>query len=321
MRWCSRCAAGLASACFAGSGSAATACGSNRPLAAHPASTRSSAIEPATERHGASRLRFSCANACTPAPTSIALQNLDLLRMRGFDPRPAPLLDDPPDTDLAALQPGRRDPRRRKAALVALGNRDREIFRPAPAEIDEDGGSAFPDRQHLALDDREAAALGRDRRGLVRPHDAINRLRPHAQLGIARLAFARQKLAGAGPVADPRRHPSMAALEEIRLNPAFGTWCGNEQLNQQASVAVLRRAGRADPPQDGVAPDQRRREATAMPCTRTLQPGASATKPAQCGDTAANAAACAGAAPALRSCSITAHRHRAPAEYAAVAKA
>src|SRR5260370_38049401 len=91
MRWCWRCAAGVASACFAGSGSAATACGSNRPLAAHPASTRSSASEPATERHGASRLRFSCAKACTPAPISVALQNIDLLPLRVFDPRTAPL--------------------------------------------------------------------------------------------------------------------------------------------------------------------------------------------------------------------------------------
>src|SRR5216684_7909505 len=123
MRWCSRCAAGLASACFAGSGSAATACGSNRPLAAHPASTSASAIEPATERHGASRLRFSCANACTPAPISVALQNLDLLRMRGFDPRPAPLLYDPPDTDLAARSrvgatPAAAKPRSLRLAIV-----------------------------------------------------------------------------------------------------------------------------------------------------------------------------------------------------------
>src|SRR5712692_5855693 len=217
MRWCSRCAAGLASACFAGSGGiAATTCGSNRPLAAQPASTRTSASAPATERHGTSRLRSSCANACTPAPISVALQNLDLLRMRGLDPRPAPLLDDPPDADPPALQPGRLEPGRRKAALIALGNGDHEIFRPAPAVIYDDGVSAFPDRQHPALDDREAAALGRDRRRLVRRHDAINRLRPHAELGFACLAFARQQLASASPVADPRRHPGFTALDEVR---------------------------------------------------------------------------------------------------------
>src|ERR1700731_4400230 len=144
MRWCSRCAAGL-SACFAGSGIPATTCGSNRPLAAHPASRGASASSPATERRGANRFRFSCANAFNPAPNSVALQNLDLLRMRGFDPRPAPLLDDTPQADTAALQAQRREPCRRKAALVALGNGDHEIFRPAPAEIDEDGVSTFPD--------------------------------------------------------------------------------------------------------------------------------------------------------------------------------
>src|SRR5260370_7997691 len=209
MRWCSRCAAGLASACFAGSGgSAATTGGSNRPLAAQPASTRTSASAPATERHGTSRLRSSCANACTPAPISVALQDLDLLRMRGLDPRPAPLLDDPPDADPPALQPGRLEPGRRKAALIALGNGDHEIFRPAPAEIDEDGVSAFPDRQHPALDDREAAALGRDRRRLVRRHDAINRLRPHADLGFPRLPSPPHHLAPPAPLPPPRPHPT-----------------------------------------------------------------------------------------------------------------
>src|SRR5260370_24580180 len=91
MRGCWGWGAGRAAACFAGWGGAAPDCGWNRPLAAHPASTRSSASEPATERHGASRLRFSCGNACTPAPISVALQNLDLLPLRVFDPRTAPL--------------------------------------------------------------------------------------------------------------------------------------------------------------------------------------------------------------------------------------
>src|SRR2546423_11884695 len=153
MRWCSRWAAGLPSACFAASGSEATTWGSNRPLAAHPASTSMSASGAATERHRAALPRCSCTNAFTPAPNSIAIQNLDLLRMRGFDPRSAPLLDESADPNTAALQPGRLEPGGRKAALVALGNGDHELFRPAPAEIHENRVSAFPDRQHRALDD------------------------------------------------------------------------------------------------------------------------------------------------------------------------
>src|SRR5437763_17010188 len=151
MRWCSRCAAGLASACCEGSDTAATTCGSNRPLAAQPASTSVSASGPAAARHCARRLRVFCANASTPAPISVALQNLDLLRMRRFDPRSASLLDEAPHAHPPALQPCRLEACRRKAAFVALGNSDHEIFRPPPAEIDVDGISAFPDRQHPAL--------------------------------------------------------------------------------------------------------------------------------------------------------------------------
>ena len=39
------------------------------------------------------------------------------------------------------------------------------------------------------------SARGRNPRGLVRPHDAITRLRPHAKLGFPRVAFARQLVA------------------------------------------------------------------------------------------------------------------------------
>src|SRR6266498_3021173 len=184
--------------------------------------------------------------------------------MRSFDPRPAPLLDDTPDADAPTLQSDRRYSRRRKAALIALGNGDHEILCPAPAEIDEDGASAFPNRQHLALDDRETAARGGDRRRLVRPHDAINRLRPHAKLGFARLAFACQQL-----------HPGSAALDEIRLDPALGAVFGNEEMNEQAPVAVLLGA---DPPQRRRATDERPQNLTGT-CIWRSRRGVDAGKP------------------------------------------
>src|SRR5262249_42952867 len=106
MRWCSRCAAGLVSACLGGSEIAAMVCGSKRPLAAHPASPSATATGPATRRHRTDRLRCSLANASPPPLFSCA----------------APLLDEPEHAHTAALQPCRGKPRRRKAALIALGD-------------------------------------------------------------------------------------------------------------------------------------------------------------------------------------------------------
>src|SRR5262249_19457174 len=192
-------------------------------------------------RRGAIVPAVSAARSRTPSPRpySFALQNLDLLRVQRLDPRAAPLFFGTAQHPTAALQPrrGMRGPR--KAALIALGDGHHEIFRPAPAEIHEDGVAAFPDRQHLALDDGEAAAFGRERRRLVRPHDAINGFRPHPESGVARLGFPRQELARAGEVTDPRGHPGLAASKEIRLDPALGPVFGWKQMDERPPVAVL----------------------------------------------------------------------------------
>src|SRR5207244_4017971 len=105
----------------------------------------------------------------------VSLDDLDLLRPHRFDPWAAALLDIAADPDATALQAFRLETLGGKAALVAFQNRDREILRPAPPEIHVDGCAAFADRQHPALDDGEATAIGRDSRRILGAADGIVR--------------------------------------------------------------------------------------------------------------------------------------------------
>src|SRR6185436_18350841 len=81
-----------------------------------------------------------------------------------------------------------------KHALIALGDGDGEILRPAPPEIHIDGAAALAHRLDLALDQRKPAAALEDPRGVFGLVDDIIRFAPQAKLGGAcRQLFAEQR--------------------------------------------------------------------------------------------------------------------------------
>src|SRR5205807_2004974 len=125
-----------------------------------------------------------------------------------------------------------------ECALIALCDGKREVFGPAPPEIDVDPSAALANGQHLALDDRKPAMLGRDPRRIFRPFDSIIRFGPQAKLAIARHAFAQQEGGRAGLVADPGSDASVTAPDKIGLYPAFRTVASGEHLNGHPAITV-----------------------------------------------------------------------------------
>src|SRR5262249_29867716 len=78
--------------------------------------------------------------------TDRSVPDLDLLRALGLDPGAviAALLDPAPNPDAAASQSLQIKTRRRESALVSFQDRNRNITRPPPPEIDKDCRPAFP---------------------------------------------------------------------------------------------------------------------------------------------------------------------------------
>src|SRR5829696_5676674 len=183
MRWCSRCAAGGSSACLGGGGAAIDAVCSGMPTVLQPDSSRpSSARRPASKTPG-------CLDLVVTA-LSIQLGNLDLLGVAGLDPGPVTFVHPAPHPDAPVLQGLRRQPGLGKDALLTFQDRDRERFRPPPAEIHIDGASALADRQHLAFYHREATPTGQKLRPACGFHYAIIRAGPKAKPRRARRTFA-----------------------------------------------------------------------------------------------------------------------------------
>src|SRR5262245_17036772 len=144
MRACSRCVVGEAlSDCFGGSGRL-TCVVAMRPGSAHPARSASSAkaAGPASRRT-ADIGPFARVTLVTNSAPSVAPDDLDLLGPRRLHPGAAPLLNPPADPHAQALQSFRFEARRRKAALVALGDGHREVLRPAAPEVDVDRAAAL----------------------------------------------------------------------------------------------------------------------------------------------------------------------------------
>src|SRR5262249_30848483 len=112
------------------------------------------------------------------SPASIALHYLDLLGTRRLDPRAAALLDPPAHPNATPREPLRLEAGRRESALVALGNGDRKVVGPPPAEVHIDRGAALADRQHLAFDDRKPSSFARDGRRVFGPSHHIIRIGP-----------------------------------------------------------------------------------------------------------------------------------------------
>src|SRR5215510_6211798 len=118
--------------------------------------------------------------------TSVALHQLDLLGTRGLDPRPSTLLDPAANPNAAPGKRFRLDSRRCESPLVAFRYRDGEILGPPLPEIHIDGAAALPHRQHLAFDDREPSAVGRDARRILSTAQVIIRIGPQAKPAVSR---------------------------------------------------------------------------------------------------------------------------------------
>src|SRR6185295_11534859 len=234
MRACSRCAPGEVSACFGGSGR--LTCG---PL-------RIASVQLATSIARAASISQRTVDACpdgllaivTTSAPSVALQNLDLLRTARLHPGAAPLLDPSADTHHAAGQFLRLEAGRGKHALVALGDGDGEVLRPAPAEIDVNRPAALTYRKDLALDQSEPPAARQHLRRFPCLGDGIVWFGPEAKLCGARRILVCQKLFGAGGIADAGTRAGAAARDEIGLQPAFGVIVDNENVCRDAAVTV-----------------------------------------------------------------------------------
>src|SRR4051812_19223973 len=153
MRLCSR-NEGCGSVGFAGSGRL-TCVTPRRPRSAQLASSNASSAGTISRRAAMSPLRKSPFTS----PSNLISQNLDLLGTRRLHPGAAPLLDPSANSHAPPIEGLRRQPRGGKHALIALGDRDGEVLRPAPPEIHVDRAAAFAYRQHLAFHQRKPAAL------------------------------------------------------------------------------------------------------------------------------------------------------------------
>src|SRR5262249_43695188 len=97
MRWCSRCAGPVGSACFGGSFRLAWR---SRRLRSEQAPTMTASAATGAQRHRP----FDRLEAPPRAITSVSLDDLDLLRPRRLDPRAAALLDIAADPDTTPFQ-------------------------------------------------------------------------------------------------------------------------------------------------------------------------------------------------------------------------
>src|ERR1044072_177445 len=109
----------------------------------------------------------------------LVIQDLDLLGTCRLHPGPAPFLDPSANSHPPAGERLRNQTRGSKDALMALGDRDGEVFRPAPSEIDIDRAAAFAPRDDPAFDQGEPAAALKDLFRILRLADDINRFGPH----------------------------------------------------------------------------------------------------------------------------------------------
>src|ERR1051325_3146074 len=175
MRLCSR-TVGPLSGCFGGgSGRVAGVLRRSRleQLASNSASAGAAMRRAADQRPD----RF----ATVTSARSLIVQYLDLLGTCRLHPGPAPFLDPPANAYPPAAQRLRHQTCGGKRALIALGDGDGEVFRPAPPEIYIDRAAAFAHRDDFALDQPKPAAALQDPLRVLRLADDINRFGPQAK--------------------------------------------------------------------------------------------------------------------------------------------
>src|SRR5215203_5048355 len=185
MRWCSRFAAGESSTCLGGSEMEAVC--SCRPDVEQPDSSRPSTSSAGRIRRPAAKSPRDLSLAFTAS--SVQLGDFDLLGVAGLDAWTVAFVYPAAHPDASVLQCLRRQSGLRKHALMTFQDRDRERFRPAPAEIHIDGAAALADRQHLAFCDREATPPGQKLCPAFGSHYAIIRACPKAKPGRPRCTF------------------------------------------------------------------------------------------------------------------------------------
>src|SRR4051812_17311656 len=172
MRLCSR-AAGVTSACFGGVSGRLTGVETRSRLEQQLSNSASAG---AAKRRAADNRPDRIATITTSARSVV--QNLYLFGTCRLHPGAAPLLDPPANSNSPAAQRLRYQTCGSKRALIALGDRDGEVFRPAPPEIDVNRAAALAHRDDLALDQGKPAAALQDPGGVLRLADDINRFGP-----------------------------------------------------------------------------------------------------------------------------------------------
>ena len=213
------------------------ACPGGRPRRSRRASSASSAG--AISRRAATPVRSAPRTVTTSALSSRPfVHDLDLLGTRRLHPGAAPLLDPPANPHAPPGQRLRLETRGRKRALIALGDGDGEVLRPAPPEIHIDGAAALAHRQHLALDQREPAAALEDLRGVLGLVHDIIRFGPQAKLGGPRRLLVAEQLPRAGRVADPRRNPRVPRAARVPPATSAPPVLADENMGHEAAVAI-----------------------------------------------------------------------------------
>src|SRR5947209_149012 len=175
MRLCSR-AAGVTSACFGGVSGRLTGVVMRSRLEQLPSNSASAG---AAIRRAADQRPDRIATVTGFRP--LVVQYLDLLGTCRLHPGSAPFLDPPANPHPPAGKRLRHQTGGNKRALIALGDGDGEVFRPAPPEIHVDGPAALAHRDDLAFDQRKPAAALADSFRVLRLADDINRFGPQAK--------------------------------------------------------------------------------------------------------------------------------------------
>src|SRR5262249_51523530 len=169
---------------------------------------------------------------------SVALGDLDLLRAGELDTRAVTLLDPTAHPNAAVFEFFRLYAGGGEDGRIALGDRGRQRLRPSPPEIHVDRACALADRQHVPLRHGETAAFGRKMSPALGRHDDIIRFAPEAKFGAARRPFLRQKLLGAGPIADVGRNACESSRQHLMRDRAQNAVAHDVGHGARATVTV-----------------------------------------------------------------------------------
>ena len=199
--------------------------------------------------------------------SSVPLENLDLFRAGGLDPRPISFFDPSTHPNMAVFQSVRCNARAGKDALVPFQDRNRQRLRPPPPEIHIYSAAALADRQYLAFCQRKKAPAVQELRPAVGPDDGIVRFAPEAKLGVAGGALVGQKFGRASPVADPARRPWRSPPPASRGRPT-----GRRRARPDARRPAGGRSGRSVPGPVGAVRFSCRPAGSRAPTARRVRP-------------------------------------------------